>query len=624
MRDDNSKKSKLSWSRIRKWFSIKGKAEEFVADEVVYGGLNWNSHSNTGRRSSFSEREPPTIKRSRTERSSRNSDRPPRRGRVDLDHPQIINVHNYSVFVATWNVGGKTPSNNLNLDDWLHCAPPADIYVLGFQEIVPLNAGNILGAEDNGPAKKWISLIRKTLNNGPGTSGSGGCYTPSPVPDPIVEWNADFEGSNRHKASFMPRRSFQTPQCWRMDNDMAYPQPRLDRRFSVCDRVIFGHRSSDYDAHARWGSRPSDCSSSQRPSDYSSGCRPSDYSSGFRPSDYSGLRPSDYSSGRRPSDYSWGQRPSDFSRMGSSDDDYGPGDSPSTVLFSPMSCSGYGPTEDVHRMPGHSRYCLVASKQMVGLFLTVWVRNELRESVRNLKVSCVGRGLMGYLGNKGSISISMSLHQTSFCFVCTHLTSGQKEGDELRRNSDVMEILKKTRFPRVPGLGDEKSPETILAHDRIIWLGDLNYRVALSYRTVKALVEMQNWRALLEKDQLRIEQRRGRVFEGWREGKIYFPPTYKYSHNSDRYAGDDMHPKEKRRTPAWCDRILWYGTGLQQLSYVRGESRFSDHRPVSSVFWAEVESVPNRLRKSMSCSSNKIQVEELLPYSHGYTELCFF
>jgi hypothetical protein len=51
--------------------------------------------------------------------------------------------------------------------------------------------------------------------------------------------------------------------------------------------------------------------------------------------------------------------------------------------------------------------------------------------------------------------------------------------------------------------------------------------------------------------QLRIEQGRGRVFDGWNEGKIYFPPTYKYSNNSDRYAGDDRHPKEKRRTPAW-------------------------------------------------------------------------
>lgn len=278
------------------------------------------------------------------------------------------------------------------------------IFTIRFQEIVPLNAGNILGAEDNGPAKKWLSLIRKTLNNGPGSSGgSSGCYTPSPVPDPIAEWNADFEGSGRRKASLFPRRSFQTPQCWRMENDPSISQPRLDRRYSVCDRVISGHRQSDFDPNIRWGHRPSDYgprpsdySSGYRPSDYSSSHRPSDYSSGHRPSDYSsGHRPSDYSSAHRPSDYSWGQRPSDFSRWGSSDDDYGPGDSPSTVLFSPVTGA-----EDGNRMPRNSRYCLVASKQMVGIFLTVWVRSELREHVRNMKVSCVGRGLMGYLGNK--------------------------------------------------------------------------------------------------------------------------------------------------------------------------------------------------------------------------------
>ncbi|XP_052191584.1 type IV inositol polyphosphate 5-phosphatase 7-like [Diospyros lotus] len=597
MTDGSTKKSKFSWSKklVRKWFNIKSKIEQFQADEAVYGGgdVEWGN--------SFSEREPCTIKKSRTEKISKSSDRV-RRGRVDLDHPQIINVQNYSTFVATWNVGGKSPTSNLNLDDFLHSSPPADIYVLGFQEIVPLNAGNILGAEDNGPAKKWLHLIRKTLNNLPGSSGGSGCYTPSPTPNPIVESDADFEGSIRQKASFFPRRSFQTPCSWK-ENDPSISQPRLDRRYSVCDRVIFGHRPSDYDPSFRWGPRPSDASWSHRPSDSSWG--------------------------HRPSDYSWGQRPSDYSRWGSSDDDYGPGDSPSTVLFSPMSNVAPAQVEDGRRVQGNSRYCLVASKQMVGIFLTIWVKSDLREHVRNMKVSCVGRGLMGYLGNKGSISISMLLHQTSFCFVCSHLTSGQKEGDELRRNADVMEILRKTRFPRVHGTADEKSPETILQHDRVIWLGDLNYRIALSYRSAKALVEMQNWRALLENDQLRLEQRQGRVFHEWKEGKIYFPPTYKYSNNSDRYTGDDMHPKEKRRTPAWCDRILWYGGGLQQLSYVRGESRFSDHRPVCGMFWAEVESYQGQLRKTTSSSSSRIEVEELLPYSHvpyshGYTELCFF
>ena len=299
-----------------------------------------------------------------------------------------------------------------------------------FQEIVPLNAGNVLGTEDNGPARKWLALIRRTLNSLPGTSG--GCHTPSPIPDPIVELDADFEGSTRQKASsFFHRRSFQSlSRSMRLDNDMAMPQPRLDRRFSVCDRVFLGHRPSDCDLNFRYGS---------------------------------------------------------------SDDENGPGDSPVAMHYSPVSYSGSFSMEERDRQPGHSRYCLVASKQMVGIFLTVWVKSDLRDDVRNMKVSCVGRGLMGYLGNKvhfcqwnfpefesefimkisiliclvfqGSISISMSVHQTSFCFVCSHLTSGQKEGDELRRNSDVMEILRKTRFPRVHGMGDSGSPQTILEHE---------------------------------------------------------------------------------------------------------------------------------------------------------------
>lgn len=41
-----------------------------------------------------------------------------------------------SIFVATWNVGGRSPHQNLNLDDWLHASPPADIYVLGYDLVI--------------------------------------------------------------------------------------------------------------------------------------------------------------------------------------------------------------------------------------------------------------------------------------------------------------------------------------------------------------------------------------------------------------------------------------------------------------------------------------------------------
>lgn len=51
--------------------------------------------------------------------------------------------------------------------------------------------------------------------------------------------------------------------------------------------------------------------------------------------------------------------------------------------------------------------------------------------------------------------------------------------------------------------------------------------------------------------QLNKELRNGHVFEGWKEGVINFPPTYKYEINSDRYFGENPKEGEKKRSPAW-------------------------------------------------------------------------
>lgn len=63
---------------------------------------------------------------------------------------------------------------------------------------------------------------------------------------------------------------------------------------------------------------------------------------------------------------------------------------------------------------------------------------------------------------QGSVSVSMSLFQSRLCFVCSHLTSGQKDGAEMRRNSDVHEILRRTCFSSV---FDTDQPQTIPSHE---------------------------------------------------------------------------------------------------------------------------------------------------------------
>ncbi|KAJ0515608.1 putative inositol-polyphosphate 5-phosphatase [Helianthus annuus] len=135
---------------------------------------------------------------------------------------------------------------------------------------------------------------------------------------------------------------------------------------------------------------------------------------------------------------------------------------------------------------------------------------------------------MGYIGNKGSISVSMSIYQTNFCFICTHLTPGERDIDIVKRNADVDEIYKRTRFN---SLSNAAVPRSIKDHEKvqdldmwlIIWLGDLNYRFNLSYEETRDLISKSAWSKLLESDQLRP----GVAFDGSTEGALNFPPTYK-------------------------------------------------------------------------------------------------
>ncbi|KAI3984426.1 hypothetical protein MKX01_011380 [Papaver californicum] len=507
-----------SWPKtiVRKWLNMKTRSDEFHSDYTIRAGTN------EMRRKSCSDGDkyvmmPRDRSRGWQVESSESLKRPRSH---EQETSSATNDLNQRLFIGTWNAGGKSPHEGLNIKDWLCTNSPADIYVLGFQEIVPLNAGNVFGAEDNGPATKWLSLIRQALNS-----------TDEKDTEILENYNNDTSKQQHQQASELITLKQQLQSSTSPNQfDQIQQQPNQTKpRTSFSDLLSMDHNLEIDEL-------------SYEPYNFSSNSTSSSNSS------YEG---------------------------------------------SPTPPAGLSTRFGSNRSMGN-RYCLAASKQMVGIFLCVWVHTDLYQHVSNLKVSCVGRGIMGYLGNKGSISISMTLYRTSFCFVCTHLTSGEKEGDEVRRNSDVMEILKKTRFLSSRKLQHEIFPDNILSHDKIIWLGDLNYRLSSpGCVDTHDLLKKNDWQALLEKDQLRIEQKAGRIFQGWEEGRIHFAPTYKYLHNSDRYVllqnNTSSKSKEKRRTPAWCDRILWKGEGVEQMLYVRGESRFSDHRPVSSLFSVQLE-----------------------------------
>lgn len=80
--------------------------------------------------------------------------------------------------------------------------------------------------------------------------------------------------------------------------------------------------------------------------------------------------------------------------------------------------------------------------------------------------------------------------------------------------------------------------------------------------------------SLLAHDQLRTQQRLKKAFhEGWREGDITFLPTYKYDVGSVGM----FDSGEKKRSPSWCDRIL-FRTRRDRELYEENAKRLEEAR----------------------------------------------
>ncbi|KAI0832585.1 DNase I-like protein [Trametes gibbosa] len=237
-----------------------------------------------------------------------------------------------------------------------------------------------------------------------------------------------------------------------------------------------------------------------------------------------------------------------------------------------------------HRPNKKSSYILLRSHQLVGTALLILVKKELTAVIRNVEATSHKTGLRGMSGNKGAVGIRLDYHDTSFCFLTAHLAAGH--GNVVERNADYRTIVNGLHFLK---------GKNIASHQNVIWLADTNYRIDLDNERVRTLASMDDFDALLAADQLRRAMDERAVFEGYQEGPLLFRPTYKYDLGTDNY-----DTSEKMRVPAWTDRILFKGNGLDVAVYSRAELRCSDHRAVFAIFRAEVRIIDHVKRAALS------------------------
>ena len=137
----------------------------------------------------------------------------------------------------------------------------------------------------------------------------------------------------------------------------------------------------------------------------------------------------------------------------------------------------------------------------------------------------------------------------------------------------------------------------------------MNYRIDMRRDAVVADINSGYLSKLLAQDQLLKEMKNNRAFRlrTFTEGTITFAPTYKYDRRSDEY-----DTSEKRRVPAWCDRILWRSREpdrVEQLHYRRYEANVSDHRPISAAFRMTIKSVSDAPRAQAKAELQDVWAE---------------
>ncbi|VDL83522.1 unnamed protein product [Nippostrongylus brasiliensis] len=204
----------------------------------------------------------------------------------------------------------------------------------------------------------------------------------------------------------------------------------------------------------------------------------------------------------------------------------------------------------------------------------IFVKRSLLPWISRIEFRYSRNTMGGLTGHKGSIGVKISLlDNVAVVFVVSHfihdVSSNEKRIAQFHSNKTCC-------FP------EDREVKGVF------WFGDLNFRVEKEPEEVVEMMERNTFLALLDShEQLKRAMRDEEAFIGFSEPSISFRPTYRFVVGSTQY--------DLKRTPSWCDRVLYMGNVISPVSYAANDKVLvSDHFPVHAVFDLEVPSAQNR------------------------------
>ncbi|XP_072285422.1 phosphatidylinositol 3,4,5-trisphosphate 5-phosphatase 2-like isoform X2 [Pyxicephalus adspersus] len=228
-------------------------------------------------------------------------------------------------------------------------------------------------------------------------------------------------------------------------------------------------------------------------------------------------------------------------------------------------------------------YKVVCAHSVGGIKLVLLVKEEYEHLISHVHTSSVRTRISNTLGIRGAVGVSLQFNGASLGFVTCHLVSGTEKVQ--KRNQSYGEIL------RGLVLGHEalRGFQLPLRLTYLFWAGDLNYKLDMPVQDVLQRVYSSQHQLLLPVDQLNQEREKKKIFIGFKEEPITFPPTCRYERGSRTY---DLQKTKTSGTriaaPSWSDRILWTSypdTEIKCTSYGCAEDILSsDHAPVFGTF----------------------------------------